>query len=199
MRDCIRSSDTVERSSGVASETPRYSEGRTVGRLVPAWRHDGNKPESRCGYARSPTIEDMSSVWKRIGGWRRVVLTLAIFGVAMALWERDRRVEVWSLQVVQATQDLVAGGVAVESVDPGRKLLVETAERSIASLVPPRTIGTVMTVETEGNGTFGEILVTGADGRAVRLRFTGASPMLVRVDRIDAEAPSNSIESGARP
>jgi len=127
------------------------------------------------------------------------VLTLAIFGVAMALWERDRRVEVWSLQVVQATQDLVAGGVAVESVDPGRKLLVETAERSIASLVPPRTIGTVMTVETEGNGTFGEILVTGADGRAVRLRFTGASPMLVRVDRIDAEAPSNSIESGARP
>lgn len=141
----------------------------------------------------------MSSLWKRIGGWRRVVLTLAIFGVAMILWERDRRVEIWSSQVVETTRGLVAGGVSVESVDPGRKLLVETAERSIASLRPPRTIGTVMTGETEENATFGEILVTGAEGRAVRLRFTGAFPMLVRVDRIDAEAPSNSIESGARP
>lgn len=127
------------------------------------------------------------------------MLTLAIFGVAMVLWERDRRVEIWSSQVVETTRGLVAGGVSVESVDPGRKLLVETAERSIASLRPPRTIGTVMTGETEENATFGEILVTGADGRAVRLRFRGASPMLVRVDRIDAEAPSNSIESGARP
>ena len=139
----------------------------------------------------------MARIWQRFGGWRRVVLTLGVFGVAIVLWERDRRVEAWRDRVAEATRGLMDGEDVSGSISPAEEFLRADARRAIEDLEPPRTLGTVE-ADPDGDAR-GMILVTGCGGGTLRFHWSGAPPILVGVDRIELETSLNLTETGVGP
>ena len=139
----------------------------------------------------------MARIWQRFGGWRRVVLTLGVFGVAFVLWERDRRVDAWRDRVLEATRVLLDGTEVSGAVSPAEEFLRADARRAIEDLKPPRTLGTVE-ADPDGDAR-GMILVTGGEGGILRFHWSGAPPILVGVDRFEVETSLNLTETGVGP
>ncbi len=122
------------------------------------------------------------------GRWRRVVLILGVMAVTLILWVRNQRIDSFREQVsteVVALIDLVERGVVPGDPDPALALVSGAASIEIGRLERPMVLGPVLVDEEDG--VEASVLVTGDAGRGVRLVWQGSPPILVGVERFDAE------------
>lgn len=126
--------------------------------------------------------------------WRRGVLLVATVAIALALVERDRRLQAWHAEVATAASAFVeaapGGDVAAWAV-PGAEVVARDAASAIAALAPPRRLGPVVGREAS-DSTRAAVVVTGAGGGRVELDWAGSPPRVVAVTRLDASVPSPS-------
>ena len=139
----------------------------------------------------------MTGWWRRFGGWRRAVLVLAAFSVAIVLWERDRRARTWSDQVVTATRSMLAGDAEATAGDPARRFLRGEARRALGELKAPLDLDPVEMADA--GDAIGDIVVRGGGGGAVRLRWAGTPVALVGVERLKGDESGNPKPLGERP
>ena len=139
----------------------------------------------------------MAGWWRRFGGWRRAVLVLAAFAVAVILWERDRRAGDWSDEVVVATRSMLAGGTEATEDDPTRGFLRVEARRALAELEAPLDFEPVAMIDA--GDAIGSIVVRGGRGGAVRLSWAGRPVSLVGVERLKDDESGTSNPMGDRP
>lgn len=139
----------------------------------------------------------MTGWWRRFGGWRRAVLILAAFSVAIILWERDRRARTWSDEVVAATRSLLADEAGVEEGDPAQEFLRVEARRAMAELTAPLDLEPVEMADA--GDAIGSIVVRGGEGGAVRLNWAGRPASLVRIERLERAGSESSSPLGERP
>ncbi len=128
--------------------------------------------------------------------WRRGILLVATVAVGITLLARERHLEAWTAEVVEATRTFLADVEAGRTIaDRGPDIVVDAAVVAIRGLATPRTLGSVDRVDLDGVQTI-RVEVRGAEGRLVTLTWAGRPPQLVAVEQSESSRESDDLQSG---
>jgi hypothetical protein len=128
--------------------------------------------------------------------WRRGILLVATVAVGITLLARERHLEAWTAEVVDATRVFVADVEEARPIaDHGPDVVVDAAVSAIRGLVTPRTLGSVSRLDLDG-GRAVRVEVRGAEGRLVTLTWAGRPPQLVAVEQSESRRESDDLQSG---
>jgi len=128
--------------------------------------------------------------------WRRGILLVATVAVGITLLARERRLEAWTAEVVEATRTLVADVEAGRAVgDQGLGIVVGSAVDAIRGLTSPRTVGPATRIDGDELRVV-RVEVRGGDGAVVVLAWAGRPPQLRSVERSVAVAETADSNTG---
>jgi hypothetical protein len=128
--------------------------------------------------------------------WRRGILLVATVAVGITLLARERHLEAWAAEVVEATRTFLADVEAGRTIaDRGPDIVVDAAVVAIRGLATPRTIGSSGRIDVEGGRAI-RVEVRGAEGRLVTLTWAGRPPQLVAVEQSESSRESDDLQSG---
>ena len=117
--------------------------------------------------------------------WRRLVITIAVLAVGLVLWVRHQRLEAYRTEIIASVEALmieIENGIPAWDDDGRLRLILQQAHFELGRLWSPVDFGPVEL--GEDGAAEASIVLTGEFGGRVRLRWQGAPPVLVGVDRL---------------
>ena len=117
--------------------------------------------------------------------WRRLVITIAVLAVGLVLWVRHQRVEAYRTEIIAAVEALmtdIENGIPAYDDDGRRRLILQQAHYYLGRLWSPVELGPVQL--GDDGAAEASIVLIGDFGGRVQLRWQGAPPVLVGVDRL---------------
>ena len=117
--------------------------------------------------------------------WRRLVITIAVLAVGLVLWVRHQRVEAYRAEITASVEALmidIENGIPAYDDDARLRLVLQQAHFELGRLWAPVELGPVQL--GDDGAAEASIVVTGDFGGRVLLRWQGASPVLVGVERL---------------